>query len=99
MIPGCPFRLALRIGCTAAAAAALALPPGAASAAWPFGASGPAEPTHEIKAPHYGDALFYFFQDRYFTSITTLMASQPNANANMAASGKPNLPDPMKRIR
>ena len=36
----------------------------------------PAEPTHEIKAPHYGDALYYFFQDRYFTSITTLMASQ-----------------------
>ncbi|MEO8310054.1 MAG: hypothetical protein ABI520_02685 [Caldimonas sp.] len=76
MIPGFPLRLALRIGCAAAAAAALALPPGAASAAWPFGASGPAEPTHEIKAPHYGDALFYFFQDRYFTSITTLMASQ-----------------------
>ena len=50
--------------------------PRRALAAWPFGASGPAEPTHEIKAPHYGDALFYFFQDRYFTSITTLMASQ-----------------------
>jgi len=69
-------RLALRIGCAAAAAAALALPPSAALAAWPFGASSPPEPTHEIKAPHYGDALYYFFQDRYFTSITTLMASQ-----------------------
>ena len=46
------------------------------SRAWPFGDSAPAEPTHEIKAPHYGDALFYFFQDRYFTSVTTLMASQ-----------------------
>ena len=31
---------------------------------------------HEIKAPYYGDALFHFFQDRYFTSVTTLMASQ-----------------------
>jgi hypothetical protein len=76
MIRRSPVRLASRIGCAAAAAAALALPPTAALAVWPFGASGPAEPTHEIKAPHYGDALYYFFQDRYFTSITTLMASQ-----------------------
>ena len=53
-----------------------ALPTTAAFAAWPFGASAPPEPTHEIKAPHYGDACYYFFQDRYFTSITTLMASQ-----------------------
>jgi len=29
-----------------------------------------------IKAPHYGDSLFYFFQDRYFTSVTNLMVSQ-----------------------
>ena len=33
-------------------------------------------PNHEIKDPHYGDALFHFFQDHYFTSVTTLMASQ-----------------------
>ena len=33
-------------------------------------------PNHEIKAPHYGDALFHFFQDHYFTSVTTLMVSQ-----------------------
>src|SRR6187549_598940 len=76
MTPGSPVRLAIRIGRAAAAAAALALPTTAALAAWPFGASAPAEPTHEIKAPHYGDAVYYFFQDRYFTSITTLMASQ-----------------------
>ncbi len=70
-----PVRIALRAGFAAAAAAtALAFAP--AAAAWPFGASTPPEPTHEIKAPHYGDALFYFFQDRYFTSMTTLMASQ-----------------------
>ena len=75
MASGFTARLASRIGCTAAAAVALALPV-AALAAWPFGSSAPAEPTHEIKAPHYGDALYYFFQDRYFTSVTTLMASQ-----------------------
>ena len=68
-------RLPLRIGRIAAAAAALALA-APAFAAWPFADSGPSEPTHEIKAPHYGDALFYFFQDRYFTSVTTMMASQ-----------------------
>ena len=33
-------------------------------------------PNHEIKDPHYGDALFHFFQDHYFTSVTTLMVSQ-----------------------
>src|SRR5213596_3218674 len=71
--------LPLRLGRAAAAAAAFALaawPLLPANAVWPFGPGAPPEPTHEIKAPHYGDALFYFFQDRYFTSITTLMASQ-----------------------
>ena len=79
MAPGFPARLALRIGRSAAAVAAFALsawPLAPAEAAWPFGASAPPAPTHEIKAPYYGDALFYFFQDRYFTSITTMMASQ-----------------------
>jgi tetratricopeptide (TPR) repeat protein len=79
MFPGSPARLALRIGRTAAAAVALAFAAGPlvpANAAWPFAAKAAAEPSHEIKAPYYGDALFYFFQDRYFTSITTLMASQ-----------------------
>ena len=76
MLSGLSIRLALRIGRGAAAAAALALPAASALAVWPFGSSAPAEPTHEVKAPYYGDALFYFFQDRYFTSITTLMASQ-----------------------
>ena len=40
---------------------------------WPVPANEAARP---VEAPHYGDALFHFFQDRYFTSITTLMASQ-----------------------
>jgi hypothetical protein len=29
-----------------------------------------------VRDPHYGDTLFHFFQDRYFTSVTTLMVSQ-----------------------
>jgi hypothetical protein len=31
---------------------------------------------HVVQDPHYGDALFYFYQDRYFTALTTLMVSQ-----------------------
>jgi hypothetical protein len=34
------------------------------------------EPAHEVKAPHYGDTLFHFFQDHYFGAITVLMVSQ-----------------------
>jgi hypothetical protein len=34
------------------------------------------ESSHEIKDPHYGDTLFYFFQDQYFASVTNLMVSQ-----------------------
>jgi len=33
-------------------------------------------PTVTVQAPHYGDALFYFFQDQYFTAVTGLMVSQ-----------------------
>lgn len=40
------------------------------------GAAAKDEPPKVIKAPHYGDGLFHFFQDRYFTSLTTLMVSQ-----------------------
>jgi tetratricopeptide (TPR) repeat protein len=56
--------------CVLAVAAALTLA-GAAAAT-----TTPAEPTHEIKDPHYGDTLFHFFQDHYFTAITTLMVAQ-----------------------
>jgi TolA-binding protein len=31
---------------------------------------------HPLKDPHYGDVLFHFYQDHYFTSITSLMVSQ-----------------------
>ena len=47
--------------------------------AWVGGAAAADEqplPNHEVKDPYYGDALFHFFQDHYFTSVTTLMASQ-----------------------
>jgi hypothetical protein len=55
-----------------ALAAALALAGGGATAA----ADAPAKPDHTIKDPYYGDALFHFFQEHHFTSVTTLMASQ-----------------------
>ena len=49
----------------------------AAACAFAFQAASAAdEPNHEIKAPHYGDTLFHFFQDHHFTAITTLMVSQ-----------------------
>jgi hypothetical protein len=65
-VPFNPSRALRRL--TGAVAAALTLAAGAASAA--------EAPPHVIKAPHYGDSLFYFFQDRYFTSVTNLMVSQ-----------------------
>lgn len=35
-----------------------------------------AAPNGEILDPHYGDTLFQYFQDHYFTAATTLMVSQ-----------------------
>ncbi|MFO1339689.1 MAG: hypothetical protein U1F53_15935 [Burkholderiaceae bacterium] len=35
-----------------------------------------AKADHSIKAPHYGDVLFYFFQDHPFPALTGLMVSQ-----------------------
>ncbi len=51
----------------------------AVAAALALGVAGAAaadDPPHVINDPHYGDTLFHFFQDHYFTSITTLMVSQ-----------------------
>jgi len=55
-------------------ALAVALAAGACAGA--AAADAPAKPNHEVKDPYYGDALFHFFQDHYFSSVTTLMASQ-----------------------
>ena len=52
------------------AMAALATICGAA----PTHAADPVRPI--IKDPHYGDSLFQFYQERYFSSITSLMVSQ-----------------------
>ncbi len=41
----------------------------------PAHAAEPPKP-HIIVDPYYGDALFHFYQDRYFTAITGLMTSQ-----------------------
>lgn len=34
------------------------------------------EAQRPVAAPHYGDTLFQFFQDKYFSAITALMVSQ-----------------------
>jgi hypothetical protein len=31
---------------------------------------------HRVKDPHYGDTLFHFYQEHYFSSVTGLMVSQ-----------------------
>ena len=55
------------------APAALALALGAGS----LGADAAAKPPpHVVKDPSYGDSLFYFFQRKYFSSVTDLMVSQ-----------------------
>jgi hypothetical protein len=33
----------------------------------------PVEAVHEIKDPYYGNALFEFYQEHYFTTLTGLM--------------------------
>jgi hypothetical protein len=33
-------------------------------------------PPQDVKDLHYGDVLFYFFQDDYFDSITRLLAAR-----------------------
>ena len=35
-----------------------------------------AEPAREIRDLYYGDALFEFYQDQYFSTLTGLMVSQ-----------------------
>jgi hypothetical protein len=58
-------------------------PPQAARSSWwamlnPF--AGPSTPVPApitgVQDPHYGDGLFYFYQSRYFTSLSALMVSQ-----------------------
>ncbi len=58
----------------AGAVAMLAFAWGAAQAAdAPVSAASAAKP---VRDPHYGDTLFQFYQDHYFTALTGLMASQ-----------------------
>ncbi len=60
-----PKRVLRHLGVAAALALAVC---GAASAA--------DKPDGLVKDPHYGDTLFHFYQDHYFTSVTSLMVSQ-----------------------
>lgn len=73
-------KLSLRKAGCLGAAALLAAACGTAAAGTPtfpaYSDVAPNPKARAIEAPYYGDALFHFFQDRFFTSITTLMASQ-----------------------
>ena len=63
----------LRHLCGAGAVSCAAL---VALAAGPAPARAAEPPLQPIRALHYGDTLFHFYQDQYFTSITNLMTSQ-----------------------
>jgi hypothetical protein len=54
------------------AVSALAPAARAADAVAPAPATGP----HPVRELHYGDVLFQFYQDHYFTALTNLMVSQ-----------------------
>ena len=63
-----------RHGLACALAAACMLAAAAGPAPTPAPASEP--PAAPIKAPHYGDVLFHFYQEHGFTAVTSLMVSQ-----------------------
>ena len=49
----------------------------AACSAPPLAPASEGAPTHHVvRDPYYGDSLFYFFQQRYFSAVTDLMVSQ-----------------------
>src|SRR5688500_6127544 len=48
----------------------------AAAAAWGGAVAAPQAPARLVQDPHYGDTLFHFYQDHYFSSVTSLMVSQ-----------------------
>jgi hypothetical protein len=68
MRTGFPFRFAQRRVGAALLACACVFGTSAAAAA-------EVKP-HPVQDPHYGDGLFQFYQERYFSSITGLMVSQ-----------------------
>ncbi len=43
-------------------------------------AAGDQKPPTVVKDPHYGEVLFYFYQDDYFPAIVRLMAAQQQAH-------------------
>jgi hypothetical protein len=66
----------LRAAVAAAAAAVLAAFSAALACAADPSAAAEAWKPRAVQAPHYGDALFHFFQDRHFGALTALMVSQ-----------------------
>ncbi|MGD0490338.1 MAG: tetratricopeptide repeat protein [Steroidobacteraceae bacterium] len=67
------LRVKLRPAVLAGLLSALALAPAAAKNVKP---DPDGLPPHDVKDLHYGDVLFYFYQDDYFDSITRLLAAQ-----------------------
>src|SRR5436190_23984910 len=54
------LRLSLALGCAAALATSVAH----------------GREPREVKDPHYGEVLFHFYQQNYFSALTTLMTAQ-----------------------
>lgn len=68
-----------RLGACALALALVVAPGAAAVAAVPKKAATPgALPPVKVRDLYYGDVLFYFYQDDYFTALTHLTAAQQN---------------------
>jgi hypothetical protein len=59
-----------------APAASAPAPAASAAAPAPSPAPAPAPPPLVLKDPHFGDNLFHFYQEQYFSSVTGLMVSQ-----------------------
>ncbi|MBL8287752.1 MAG: hypothetical protein JNL85_07200 [Rubrivivax sp.] len=65
-----------RAGARAGLLAAVALGMAAVAAAAESASSEPDAAPRAVQAPHYGDTLFEFFQDKHFEAVTSLMVSQ-----------------------
>ena len=61
----CTFAIRLRVARRVSAALAAVL-----RCACAVHAADAPKPTHVVQDPHYGDTLFHFFQDHYFTAVT-----------------------------
>ncbi len=70
------MRLRVATGIATAALAASIAAGGARAQGEPGSPGGAAAAPRAVQAPHYGDTLFEFFQNRHFEAVTGLMVSQ-----------------------